>query len=112
MREDTTYLADLADFAITQAQLDLLQTKIDAYETLVLQPRQAILERSKRTARLVDLFDKADEVLKGEMDPMLPLLAAQDAELARAYRAARNIIRYGSRPASGSEVDIGSSDGL
>lgn len=103
LTEATANLPALADYGVTQAKLDDLSAAIDAYHAVLVAPRAAITDRKAATAALVDHFTAADTVLKGRMDNLAPILAADTPEFGRDYENARIIVDSGGGAGSAEE---------
>ncbi|MBR8536029.1 hypothetical protein KDU71_10705 [Carboxylicivirga sediminis] len=87
-----TYVGDLADYGVTPEVVATLKKEIEDYATLIATPRNEIVTRSQATARLKELFDEADELLKNKLDKLMVLMEVQQPAIYKTYLAARVIV--------------------
>ncbi len=100
LAEARARVGDLADYGIDQAGLDALSAAIDAYHTVIAQPRVAITERKAATAALSAAIDAADAALKTRMDKLVPILAPAQPAFTTDYANARIIVDAPTRSSS------------
>jgi hypothetical protein len=86
-------LAALADYGITQAALDSLQTAINTYSADTPKTRTAISQRKTTTANLAALFDETDRLLKDRMDKLVQTFKAANPDFVQTYEATRRIVK-------------------
>jgi hypothetical protein len=86
-------LAELADYGVTLPMLAALQEAITKYSAESPKPRTAIAERKTTTARLAELFDETDAILKDRMDKLVVAFKAEHPDFVRTYEATRRIIK-------------------
>ena len=85
-------LANLADYGVTTAKLDDLQTAINSYTGHVAKPRTAITERATTKANIKQYFKQADAILTEQMDKLVENFKADNPDFVSTYRNARIII--------------------
>jgi len=85
-------VAQLAGHGVTAATLAGLQTKIDAADTALSQPRVTVAEKRAATAQLAAAFADADQLLNTHIDALLFPLRKTSPEFYAAYQAARTIV--------------------
>jgi hypothetical protein len=86
-------LAALADYGVTQASLDNLQTAIDTYSADTPKTRTAISQRKTMTAKLAHLFDETDTLLKDRLDKLVQIFNSAHPDFVQTYEAARRIVK-------------------
>ena len=88
-----TYLAETADYALSESVLDVLRSRIVAFEQLVVAPREGVA----RTATLTILVEKEVErgmtLLRLFFDRIMFRFKESDAEFFTNYQQARKVIR-------------------
>jgi len=94
-------IAAMADFGITAVSMAQWQAAIDAYNTILATPREAINARHMHTANLKDLFKGTGDLFRNQLDPLMLPLKITSPELYAAYKQARIIIDRGSGSGSG-----------
>ncbi|MCF8243054.1 MAG: hypothetical protein K9J16_16880 [Melioribacteraceae bacterium] len=82
------HLADLADFNTTQEVLDELQDLLDAYDTVVQKPREAI---SEAAATLANKMNEAYKTLI-IFDNLVRTFQAAKPDFVQGYKNARWIV--------------------
>ena len=86
------YAAELQKYGIEEAEIDALETAIEAYRTVIAKPMDMIGERKQKTTNLVQLFAGLDSTLYDKLDKLMALFKQSDPEFYGEYRTARNII--------------------
>jgi hypothetical protein len=84
-------LADLGDYGVTLAELDELKALIDGFGAKLPSPRDGVVSAAGATESLSDTFADADEILRGQMDALMPRFEISDPVFATEYRHARDI---------------------
>lgn len=90
-----TIIADLADYGKTPADLDQQQQEINDYAAILAEPRTAIGTRATATARLTELFQQADDLLKNQIDKLMLTWQNTQNQFYKQYQNARIIIDLG-----------------
>ncbi len=90
-------IANLADYGILPADLTDLQNKITAFNSVVVDPREAITDRSTATQELVILFSKFDGILNDQLDKLMVNFKSSEPIFYRQYTNARIIVDLGVR---------------
>lgn len=96
-RTATSVLVELKDYGTTVADINILEKEIEDYGNIIMEPRKALSTRAKATAHMVDLFPKADRILKERMDKILMLFKAKQPDFYAEYFNARRINYLGMR---------------
>lgn len=76
----------VADYGLTAAQIDDLESAIQGYSALIGRPMAAIKARRTTTQQLETEFARADAVLETVIDPLIFSLALEHAEFVAGYR--------------------------
>ena len=84
--------AALADFGIKDAQLDTLQTAIDAYSAETAKPRTAVSNRKTANVNLAVLFKENDAILNDQLDKLIELYRADHPDFVNTYFETRTIV--------------------
>ncbi len=95
--EVNAVIANLADYGILPADLTDLQNKIDAYNSVIAEPREAITDKSTATQELVLLFKKFDGIINDMLDKLMVNFKSSDPNFHRQYTNARIIVDLGVR---------------
>ncbi len=95
--EATKVVAQLADYGVTQATLDALKTRIDAYKLVMNAPQVAGADREKWTGLLEAEFKRVNMIIKDRIDKMMTALEESDPDVFASYKAARKVIDSGHR---------------
>ena len=90
-------LAALADYDVTSGDLDLLDTRIGAFDAVQTKPRQATAAGNAATRQLPTLFTKASGILNDRLDGLLAKFEATQPAFVSEYQAARSIVDPGNR---------------
>jgi len=90
-------IAQLGDYDLTQDEIDEFAGYIDAYATVLENPRQAITNRSKATKKLKAQISAADTILKNRLDKLINRLKEKSPDFWMQYNDARKIINLGHR---------------
>jgi hypothetical protein len=100
------HITELADFGITQPQLDALNTLRTQLGVAVGAPRTAIVTRKMLTLTIGQRIRRIDELLKHQLDPLVGVVKPIALPFYEKYRAARMIMDHkGKRIAHGSGID-------
>lgn len=95
-------LPTLTPLGITEETVANLQGKIDAAAEALPTPRAQVIERKVATAEIASWLSQLDEILTGQLDPMLHPLRTTHREFYNGYKAARMVLyRSSSRPGDG-----------
>lgn len=92
-----THAADILPKGITAVILGDLQTLITEYETLVVAPRDLIVDKKTATEQLVVLFSDTDDLLKNNLDRLMMQFKATNDDFFRKYFNGREIIDLGTQ---------------
>lgn len=85
---------ELADYGITDTELGVLKTQIDAYDTLITRPRDLIVERKGHNESIPELMKKLRKSIY-KLDSLINLF--DETPFETDYRNARKVVRLGSR---------------
>lgn len=93
----TKHLVELADFGITQSELDDLAEKIENFSDKIGQPRTVI--RGLKVARSAQQqhFDNADKIIREGLDNLIFPFQRKDVKFYEAYQSARFVIKTGGK---------------
>lgn len=86
----TEYITQLADYGLTQADLDDLDNSIEEYADLVSSPRVGITDRKESTGSIRQLITQIDNLFKKQLD--LLLVRYKSTAFYPTYQAARIIV--------------------
>ncbi|MCB1091285.1 MAG: hypothetical protein KDL87_07135 [Verrucomicrobiae bacterium] len=95
LKEGRSRLADLGDYGVTGPLLDDLEARIETYRTELAAPRMAIFTRKGATSGLKAGIAAASELLRTQLDKLMPILAADHPAFGTDYRNARVIVGSG-----------------
>jgi len=95
--EASKYLNELAEYGVSQEDLDELKTLNDAYSAIVANPRQAITNRPKTTSYPNNYFKDADIILKERLDKLVNYFKNSSPDFWHQFKSARKIIDLGYR---------------
>ena len=87
----------LAPFGITPAMTEELKSRIAAFDAAMKDVASGTAERVGARTALAEMFNKADELLREELDPVMHIFRLTDPDLYNDYRAARVIKDIGVR---------------
>lgn len=87
-----THVSELAVYGVTPETLTNLKKEIDDFAALIVAPRSEVVTRSQATARLRELFDMADELLKSKLDKLMVQLEMSHPNVYKTYQSARIIV--------------------
>ncbi len=90
-------LTELADYGVTQAWLDELTARAEAYEEMVVAPRSAIAQRKTLTAMITREVKELRRFMREVIDTMLRQFGRTEPQFYLDYKNARRIVRTGSR---------------
>lgn len=99
------FVDQLADYGVTQEDIDELGVLTEKYAAGVENPRQAITNRSRATKELKDLMSEANVVLTDYLDKLIHLFKANAPEFWQQFIIARKIVNLGHRKRVGSPVE-------
>ena len=91
------HLADLADYGVTNPEIDLAQSKLNAYVERVSEPSGGPAVSAVKTEQLTDAFAEADEVLDGQLDSLILRFEETHPAVVAEYQHRRSIV---DRPAT------------
>ncbi|MFA6025592.1 MAG: hypothetical protein WC727_04060, partial [Ignavibacteriaceae bacterium] len=94
-------LTELASYGITQAKLDLVETRLAALKTAVGNKDTGFTDHVALRDTLYGLFDKTDELLREEADAIVEVLKETQPGFYNQYFAARVIKDLGGRRGGG-----------
>ena len=95
--EAMAIVAALASHGVSDSDLQLLQTRIDAFGDMLAAPRQAITERKGATDEIDKLLRKVDSVLTSKLDKLVEKFRVSNPEFYRLFFDARKIVNIGLR---------------
>ena len=84
-------LTQLADFGITQAEVDSAKAAINAFAEMVGKPKTEILINKSYNEQVSSLFREADNVLSGQLDAMMLRFKTNNEVFYSEYNSARRI---------------------
>jgi hypothetical protein len=87
----------LAAFGVTPAMIEELKSRVAAFDAALKDVASGMAERVGARTALAEMFNKADELLREELDPVMHIFRITDPELYNDYRAARVIKDIGVR---------------
>jgi hypothetical protein len=90
-REAAANTAALADYGITGADLEALNSAIAGYEALIVSPRTAVNERKQHTGSLAQILAAADSVLYDRLDKLVVRFKNSNPAFYNGYKNARSI---------------------
>jgi hypothetical protein len=85
-------LVALATYGVTAATLTALQTRIDAYDLIVVGPQTAAAKRTTTTAMLRVEFTRGMMLVNDRIDPLMEQFNGSGTTFYADYKNARNII--------------------
>lgn len=89
------HLAALADYGITQADLEALQKSIDNFTGRIGKPRLGQNDRKSLRAQQKALFAQADKAIQKTMENLIHQYEEKDKVFYDAFQSARSVIRDG-----------------
>lgn len=93
--EANKIIAELANYGKTPADLEQQQKEIDDFSAILAKPRIATTDIKTATAKLKELFKKADNILKTRIDKLMEKYKKSEAKFYADYKNARKIISTG-----------------
>lgn len=81
--------AALVPYGISGADIETLVTSLESYRKQREEQQLKLAESKAAREMLYGSFDKADEILREEIDPLVELLQTTDVEFYNHYQAAR-----------------------
>lgn len=97
-------IADLAAYGVVPADLTNLQTAIDAYVSVVSNPRAGLTVRKGATAEIDMLVRNTMKILTHRMDKMMPEFEESSPEFYQEYFDARIIVDLGGKEEKAAEA--------
>jgi hypothetical protein len=91
----TENLAGLAKYRVDAAKLTEFDNAIKAFQALITAPRDSTTQSSSATKQLPGLFQKADALLKDQLDNLMASYATSEPTFHGEYGAARVIVDAG-----------------
>ena len=85
-------LEALADYGVTEADLEGLQEKIDAFDGVADKPREAVTKRATFTTGVREEIEAIDEILEGRLDKLALKFRGSNPEFVKDYKNARVIV--------------------
>jgi len=82
----------LKDYGLESRTLNTLTATLEAYEQLVVKPRDVITERKGQTVSMAQLFAETKSLLNDRMDKLITLYKESDPSFYDAYFSARSVI--------------------
>ncbi len=82
---------ELVPFGVSASTLADLKARIAAYDSAVRAVASGMAERTGAATAVNDLFERADEMLKGQIDTLMQFFRISEPEFYNDYRAARVI---------------------
>ncbi|TAJ15221.1 hypothetical protein DMA11_02110 [Marinilabiliaceae bacterium JC017] len=82
----------LTEYGTTPEMIVKLKKEIDDFAALIASPRSAIVTRSQATARLAEIIDQMNHLLRDKADKLMLLLKQNNPEAYNAYKASRIIV--------------------
>lgn len=98
----TAVLASLEDYGVTQAKLNALSKKIEAFRKAHPAPRQRVNASSAATKQLSELFPQLAALLRNRVDRLIVQFKGSAPEFFNEYQSARVIVH----PATGSSAKV------
>lgn len=89
-----THLTELADFGITEDQVDAFTVVCDDLPGILGSTRSAIVDRSQQTHALGQLTTAIGHLLADNLDKQVKMLRPAHPELFQLYTAARTVVDY------------------
>ena len=90
-------ISELADYGISQENLDELQSLTNTFRAVVENPRQSITNRVRATKEIRAYFKETDSIVKNRMDNLIHHFKATSPVFWQQYKSARKIIDLGHR---------------
>ncbi len=88
----TAVLPSLADYGVTQAKLNVLSKKIEAFRKAHPAPRQRVNAGRAATKQLADLFTDLSALLRNRADRLVVQFRESAPEFYNEYQAARTVV--------------------
>jgi hypothetical protein len=95
---------ELVEFGITPTTLASFISHRDQLAVTILAPRKAIVNRKDSSAKIVELTNEIDKLLKNGLDKMVTILRPESEEFHRKYFDSRMVLSVGSSGTSGNEL--------
>lgn len=99
-------LESLGEYQITQAKLNTLKKRIEAFDKLRSKPRQKVATSSAATNQLPKLFRQASTLLSRRLDRLAVQFKETQPDLYAAYQAARVVVKSGSAQKNSNVVPL------
>ncbi len=90
----TNYLAQLADYNVTQDDVNQLGGRRVNFGTAKTTPRGAIAERAAATASLPQAMNDASQILRGRIDKLMTAFRQKNPNFLAGYNAVRVIVDH------------------
>ena len=101
----TEHLDSLADYKVSQADVNTLKNRIKAFEAIQTKPRTTKATGRAATRQLVAQFTRLDELLTGQLDKLAVKFKTANIAFYEAYKASRSIVQPPSGK-SGAAVNV------
>ncbi len=95
------YEAEIVEFGITPLIFASFVNHRDQLAVTILSPRKAIVNRKDSSAKIVELTNDIDALLKNGLDKMVTILRPESEEFHRKYFDSRMVLSVGSSGTSG-----------
>jgi len=99
------YVDQLADYGVSQEDIDELGVLTENYAAIVEDPRQAITNRVRATKELKNLMNEVKILLTDHLDRLIHQFKLSSPEFWQQYANARKIVNLGHRKRGGSPVE-------
>lgn len=99
-------IAQLEDYGKTPEDLEKLQKEINDFSDMISEPRSAIGTRATATAKLEELFQEADTLLRDQLDMLMVNYKSSHPKFYNKYRSARMIVDMGRRSKNEEESEL------
>ena len=90
--EAQNHLAELADYGLTNAVLEEVQTSLDEFHALLGKPRSILNNKYVALSSLDELFNECNDLLRNRMDNLMLMFRDNQAEFYEGYQRARTIV--------------------
>ncbi len=97
-------LADLADYGITQADIDALKSLTTQFHAAKTSPREAVASRSGETNTLPDKIAEVTSILRNRLDKLMTRFKTSNAQFYTGYLTARVVVDRGGSAAKAKPV--------
>ena len=88
-------VSELGDYGVTPETLEKQQKEIDDFVDMIAKPRTAISTRATATARLEDLINEGNDLLRDQLDKLMVNYKTSEPVFYNMYKNARKIVNMG-----------------